>query len=304
MAPAEEKENRTGSAVEEKPSAIPVEAKKEGKNKDEKKESEDLSEEDQALKEGLELAVARLREEEDTSLHKQALDHLVTEIRTATSSMTSVPKPLKFLKPHYDSLKAVYESWDVKHSMKRSMADVMSVLAMTMQPPNSRECLNFKLHGTQMNISSWGHEYVRSLAGEISEEFNQRFMDAAVDADVDVKDLMKLVDDIVPFQMSHNAEAEAVDLLIEVRQLNKLIESPVVDERNHGRVCLYLLRSADFMVPTYSIPSISFYIPSISLYIPSISLHTPSPPSPLHYYSYSLYPLYLLYRLYPLYSLT
>lgn len=31
------------------------------------------------------------------------------EIRTATSSMTSVPKPLKFLRPHYGTLQAQYE---------------------------------------------------------------------------------------------------------------------------------------------------------------------------------------------------
>lgn len=31
------------------------------------------------------------------------------EIRTATSSMTSVPKPLKFLRPHYKTLKTHYE---------------------------------------------------------------------------------------------------------------------------------------------------------------------------------------------------
>ncbi len=38
-----------------------------------------------------------------------------------------------------------------------------------------------------------------------------------------------------------------MDLLIEVSQLAKLIDTPVVDERNHERVCLYLLRSADFI---------------------------------------------------------
>lgn len=31
------------------------------------------------------------------------------EIRMATSSMTSVPKPLKFLRPHYGTLKGFYE---------------------------------------------------------------------------------------------------------------------------------------------------------------------------------------------------
>uniref|UniRef100_A0A7S3HCL3 26S proteasome non-ATPase regulatory subunit 2 n=1 Tax=Spumella elongata TaxID=89044 RepID=A0A7S3HCL3_9STRA len=207
---------------------------------------EELSEEDKALKEGLELAVTRLRED-DTSLHKQALDHLINEIKSSTSSMTSVPKPLKFLRSHYGTLKSVYESWPLMHSLKRLMADVLSVLGMTMAEPGSRECLRFKLQGTQVNVSSWGHEYVRSLAGEISEEYNSRMIEAPADDDVDVDDLMTLVDDIVPFQMKHNAEAEAVDLLVEVRQLNKLVETPVVDERNYERVCLYLIRSAQFI---------------------------------------------------------
>eukprot|EP01038_Epipyxis_sp_PR26KG_P006135 gene6135-8459_t len=221
-------------------------AKKIGKDKDGKTDPEELSEEDQALKEGLELAVTRLKED-DTSLHKQALDHLINEIRSSTASMTSVPKPLKFLRPHYDTLKTVYESWPLSHSMKRMMADVMSVLAMTMAVSGSRECLNFKLQGTAVNVSSWGHEYVRSLAGEISEEYNQRVLDSPADDDADVYDLMTLVDDIVPFQMKHNAEAEAVDLLLEVRQLNKLVDMPIVDERNYERVCLYLIRSASFI---------------------------------------------------------
>lgn len=224
--------------------AVPVVDDK--KKPDGKPAPEELSEEDKALKEGLELAVTRLKED-DTSLHKQALDHLVSEIKSATSSMTSVPKPLKFLRNHYGELKAVYESWPLMHSMKRLMADVLSVLGMTMAEPGTRECLRFKLQGTQVNIASWGHEYVRSLAGEISEEFNQRMLDTAADDEPNVDELMVLVDDIVPFQMRHNAEAEAVDLLLEVRQLSKLLEMPVVDERNYERVCLYLLRTAAFI---------------------------------------------------------
>eukprot|EP00286_Rhodomonas_abbreviata_P003201 CAMPEP_0181345544 /NCGR_PEP_ID=MMETSP1101-20121128/32806_1 /TAXON_ID=46948 /ORGANISM="Rhodomonas abbreviata, Strain Caron Lab Isolate" /LENGTH=128 /DNA_ID=CAMNT_0023457507 /DNA_START=54 /DNA_END=436 /DNA_ORIENTATION=+ len=119
----------------EKTAAVPVvddnAPSAEGKDKKKNNEKvlpEELSEEDKALKEGLELAVLRLSED-DTSLHKQALDHLVTEIKSATSSMTSVPKPLKFLRTHYDALKTVYESWPLTHDMKQLMADVMSVLA-------------------------------------------------------------------------------------------------------------------------------------------------------------------------------
>lgn len=38
--------------------------------------------------------------------------HLICrqEIRSATSSMTSVPKPLKFLRPHYGTLKSYFET--------------------------------------------------------------------------------------------------------------------------------------------------------------------------------------------------
>jgi hypothetical protein len=30
---------------------------------------------------------------------------------TSTSSVTSVPKPLKFLRPHYPDLQSLYETW-------------------------------------------------------------------------------------------------------------------------------------------------------------------------------------------------
>lgn len=125
------------------------------------------------------------------------------------------------------------------------MADMLSVLAMAMAPSGSRECLKFRLEGSDTIVTSWGHEYVRSLAGEISAEYNHRL--SSVEEDADVKDLIKLVDEILPFQMQHNAEAEAVDLLIEVQQLYKLTETTSVDDKNFERVCLYLLRCADFM---------------------------------------------------------
>lgn len=215
-----------------------------GTDDDRKKErAVELSEEDQSLKEGLELAVTRLSEA-DESLYQQALDHLVSEIRSSTASMTSVPKPLKFLKPHYSALKAVHSSWPDSQPMKRSLADVLSVLAMTMAASGSRECLAYKLAGNSDDISSWGHEYVRSLAGEVSEEYNQRQTGAL--EEVPCEDLMRLVDIIVPFQISHNAEADAVDLLLEVQQLGKLVACERVDDKNYERVCLYLLRCSDF----------------------------------------------------------
>ena len=245
--PASEKDGDAMAVTSESPSKE-QEKKKAGSSSNGKAEPEELSEEDQALKDGLELAVTRLTEE-TADLHKQALDHLVNEIRSSTSSMTSVPKPLKFLRPHYDTLKDVYDKWPEIHDMKKTMADMLSVLAMTMAEKGSMECLKFKLAGTQINIASWGHEYVRYLSGEIAEEYNKRILNEAelAEGECEVDDLLVLVDDIIPFQMSHNAEAEAADLLIEVQQLKKLVDTPVVDERNYERVCLYLLRSADFI---------------------------------------------------------
>lgn len=50
-------------------------------------------------------------------------------IRTSTTSMTSVPKPLKFLREHYPALKQVYEKI-TDEKTKKFCADVISVLAM------------------------------------------------------------------------------------------------------------------------------------------------------------------------------
>eukprot|EP00903_Cladosiphon_okamuranus_P015551 g14356.t1 len=279
-------------------------------------EPEELSEEDKALKEGLELAVTRV-DDSEPGIVRNALKHLSSEIRSATTSMTSVPKPLKFLRPHYAQLKKSYESWPAAtgpqpaaaplmkkvkpvktkgvggegseeievevekdegeatpDGNKRLLADILSVLAMTMAEPGSRMSLKFKLEGTKGDLGRWGHEYLRSLAGEIGQEYSARRMRImkgaaggesgegegegdrdgdgvkAMDADAeeaDVSDLIELVDDIVPFHLQHNAEAEAVDLLVEVQRLKKLLDLPYVDDKNYERVCLYLLRMADYM---------------------------------------------------------
>jgi 26S proteasome regulatory subunit N1 len=66
------------------------------------------SEEDRQLKEELNLCVEKLQEN-DQKIYRNALDILRKRIKESTSSMTSVPKPLKFLREHYDTLKAIYE---------------------------------------------------------------------------------------------------------------------------------------------------------------------------------------------------
>lgn len=52
----------------------------------------------------MDLLVSKLQDQ-DPSVVKSALDTMGNEIRTSTSSMTAIPKPLKFLRLHYDVLK-------------------------------------------------------------------------------------------------------------------------------------------------------------------------------------------------------
>jgi 26S proteasome regulatory subunit N1 len=260
----------------------PVDKKKDGATKKNKKTEEEiaaesLSEEDRELKERLETCVNTLLNKENEAavtvpLRLQALDVIVTELRTSTSSMTSVPKPLKFLRPHFVVLKALYtviskegEAADNDGlELRARLADVLAVLAMTMGKPEERESLKFKLSGGKAydllgsrgvkpkgvddNLGSWGHEFVRSLAGEIGQEYSARVLDGAdPDSDESFADLLKMVDVIVPFHVTHNAEAEAVDLLIEVQRLKILLKLDTIDDNNFGRICLYLIKTADFM---------------------------------------------------------
>lgn len=220
------------------------------KKKDKKdKDAVELSDEDELLKETLETAVSRITEANTTDgVAALALNTLKTEIRSATSSMTSVPKPLKFLRAHYPALKDTLGVWSGKKDKVTValLADIVSVLAMTMGAEGERECLKFKMMGNRRELGEWGHEFVRALSGEISQEFTAR---VTAEPPTATDDLLKMVDDIVPFQMEHNSEAEAVDLLAEVNELPRLVSTKgLVHKDNYARVCLYLITFADYVL--------------------------------------------------------
>ncbi|XP_060803455.1 26S proteasome non-ATPase regulatory subunit 2 [Amyelois transitella] len=200
--------------------------------------NDDLSEEDKRLQEELNMLVEKLVGNEK-DLYFPALQMLSNLIRTSTTSMTSVPKPLKFLREHYPALKEVYgKITDAK--TKKFCADVVSVLAMgvsgSQDAAEKRECLKYCLLGTMSNVGDWGHEYVRQLEGEIAEEWNVENMDT----------LLPLVRDVVAFDMQHSAEIQACDLLMEIDRLDLLTQH--MDQSNYPRVCLYLIGCASYVV--------------------------------------------------------
>lgn len=64
--------------------------------------------------------------------------------RESTTSMTSVPKPLKFLRSHYKELKDVYDTIPAQNRNKAALADIISVMAVTSGAEGARESLAFR----------------------------------------------------------------------------------------------------------------------------------------------------------------
>ncbi|CRK88092.1 CLUMA_CG001877, isoform A [Clunio marinus] len=219
-------------AAVEKPQPMDVDPKKTEEKVEEK--TTELSDEDEQLQSELNMLVERLNEEK-IELYLPALETMAQLIRASTTSMTSVPKPLKFMRPHYDTMKEIHKKMQTSNQDKAVLklcAEIISVLAMTMG--TGKDCLVYRLlcdEKVKSSIGDWGHEYVRHLSGEIASNWPEA-------SDTFRATLIELVQQIVPYNMAHNAEAEACDLLMEVEKL-ELLEQ-YVDESAYPRVCLYL----------------------------------------------------------------
>ncbi|KAI2637135.1 26S proteasome regulatory complex, non-ATPase subcomplex, Rpn1 subunit [Hypomontagnella submonticulosa] len=216
-----------------------AQSKANGKKDEDKIDSaEELSEEDQQLKSELDMLVERLTES-DASLYKPALEAMKTSIKTSTSSMTAVPKPLKFLRPHYPTMTKLYDEWPEGED-KSSLADVLSVIGMTFSDEDRQDTLKYRLLSPTEDIGSWGHEYVRHLALEIGEVYAKRLA-----AEEPAKDLVDLALILVPLFLKSNAEADAVDLMSELEIIEELPK--FVDENTYSRVCLYLVSMVNLL---------------------------------------------------------
>lgn len=253
------------SAKEEKP-----------KKKNAKEEEEQLSEEDLKLKSDLDILVERLKED-DSKLYKPSLNQLTDSIKSSTSSMTAVPKPLKFLRPSYPDLCAVYDKWTDK-SLKASLGEILSVLAMTYSENGKHDSLRYALLSETKNVENWGHEYIRHLALEIGEVYNDQVesqdsgnasLGESEEAtpklnafEFSKEDILQLSLDIVPYFLKHNGETDAVDLLLELEAIDKLPQ--FVDENTFERVCQYMVACVPLLPPP---EDVSFLQTAYSIYL-------------------------------------
>lgn len=153
--------------------------------------------------------------------------------------MTAVPKPLKFLRPHYDDLAKIYEDWPVG-SDKDLLADILSVLGMTHGDEDKLETLKYRLLAPSGDLGSWGHEYIRHLALEIGQDYQRR-----VAEDDSPEALIKLAEKLIPYFLQHNAEADAVDLLSELERIQDILK--YLDENTYQRVCLYMVSMVNLL---------------------------------------------------------
>ncbi|XP_018312678.1 26S proteasome non-ATPase regulatory subunit 2 isoform X2 [Mycetomoellerius zeteki] len=212
-------------------------------NKRNQDKESDMSEEDKRLQEELLQAVDILQGKDEIAM-LLSLNHLRMLIRTSTTSMTSVPKPLKYLRNFYPSLCNTYERLK-REEAKIRFAEILSVLALAGATPESRDCLNFCIKGAVDNPGEWGHEYVRQLEAQIVDEWTN----APIKEEREIrKRLTPLIKSIIAFDTRHNAEIQACDLCLEIDELNFLTED--LEPTNFARVCYYLISCAAYSEET------------------------------------------------------
>lgn len=94
-----------------------------------------------------------------------AARHNTTRRPTPPAAHPPARQPLKFLRPHYETLKARHDALPAGAPNRTALADVVSALAMTSAAEGSRETLKYRLVGSKDDVGIWGHEYIRHLAG-------------------------------------------------------------------------------------------------------------------------------------------
>ncbi|KAG1355160.1 hypothetical protein COCNU_07G012720 [Cocos nucifera] len=225
--------------------AAPKAPLKDPKKKKDEKKDEDLSEEDLAFKQQLELYVERVQDA-DPGVQKFALESMslllfhvldfADGFGELSLPMAVDPSPSSSAGGEQAAPKAPLKDPKKKKDEKKDEDLSEEDLAFKQQ----LELYVERVQDADPGVQKFALESMRNLAGEISQEFAKRQYD-----DMPIDALMELVQQIVAFHMKHNAEPEAVDLLMEVEDLDLLIEH--VDATNYKRACLYLTSSSSYL---------------------------------------------------------
>ncbi|KAH8606967.1 hypothetical protein ERJ75_001430200 [Trypanosoma vivax] len=225
--------------------AIPVlsedpNGRKNNEKKSREAESQKMTEEDERIKNQVEVLVTRAADS-DSNVAGAAIRQLEELLLTNTGgSVASVPKPLKYVRSMYAQLERIQkETSDPANAMR--LHDILSFVAMTIEFPDGRRAaLEHKLQGTQDDLEQWGHEYLRYLSGCISAEWKERTSKGEP-----VDHLSNFVQQIVVYMVAHQDEPTAIDLLMEVEDMSAIISHVTKD--NHRRIANYLAAASKYL---------------------------------------------------------
>ena len=187
----------------------------------------------------------------DYDLRMNSYNMIKHEITTATSSMTSIPRPLKFIRMHFSEIKDFYEKFipasEKDQNYKLMLSDLISVILTVIsekdEEGNELTILSYVLSGTRKDITSWGIEYVRSLCSDIGHEYDIR-----LDKGEPTNELLDLVKEFAPYLIKQHCESDAIDLLIEVESIDEI--KNYINENNYKKICLYLLSISNYSADT------------------------------------------------------
>ena len=185
-----------------------------------------------------------------------ALETLKQTIISSTTSMTSVPKSLKYLRFEYTKLKLCYANI-TDEKTKKLCADIISVIAIVMKDKEfDNDALEYRFLGFCEDVSVWGHEYIRHLTRKIvnvwtkNDLINDNSMSCEEENLSESSKSLKarclaLINKIVPYFINHNAETEAIDLCIKLELLDLL--SKYASSLNYERICMYMTKTVLYL---------------------------------------------------------
>ena len=191
---------------------------------------------------------------QDTSLEVKlfAIDSLKNQLKSSGAKDTSgggaisssIPLGLKFMKEHYPTLCAIYESSGKQpKEFRMALASVISYLSMVYSSSLEDSCFKFLMqtfilggsNASNAALEEWGHEFAKRLSLEVVNS----------QADPSAEDL-QCIDVLIRFFLKHHAEPEACDVLVEIGMLSRLLDivDPAKDDIH--RICLYLQSCVPF----------------------------------------------------------
>ena len=96
----------------------------------------------------------------DPAIQMNSYNMIKTEITTSTTSMTSIPKPIKFMITHYPAIKEFYFKLANDNKFKLYLSDLLAILVIV-SPSATETSLSFVMSGTKHDITSWGQEFIK-----------------------------------------------------------------------------------------------------------------------------------------------